>query len=189
MAHATEEHTLNRHQLAGRQSCARQGGFTLVEVSVSMVMLSAALGLMVSSVLSLTHARRMAVERQAVATTMTRALETLQALGPTDAYLTYEGIPADSGPGAPFVVPGLQGPNGAVVIDIAFLTDELANEPSLGLPRDLDGDGAASNGDVGKLDANGKLIATILPARLSATWRSLTGDLRTITWATVITDT
>lgn len=162
--------------------------FTLAEVAVSMGVLAVALTVLLQATVSLAHSRQISTERHRAATTLSRAVETLQSLGPHDAIVQY----GSAGVGLPFAADGLSAavpdathPN----VEIEFFVDETEDEPSLGLPRDLDGDGEISNSDVAQLGADGNVVATILPVRLSLRWRSKDGAMRTQVWTAVITET
>lgn len=153
-----------------------------------MGVLAVALFVLLQSTVSLAHARQVSAEKHRAATALSRAVETLQSLGPDDALAAY----GPTGLGAPFlasglspVAPGAEAPS----VAIEFFTDETAVEPSLGLPRDLDGDGTIDNLDVSVIGPNGQALATILPTRLSVTWRSKDGATRTSVWTAVITRT
>jgi prepilin-type N-terminal cleavage/methylation domain-containing protein len=182
-------------QLPAKRTPAMRG-FTLVEVTVALALLATALTLLVSSMLSLTHARQVSQERHQVTTAMSRAVETLQALGPTGALVAYAPAPggepfpaAGSGSGAPFFVPTVQGDDGQPLsIEIEFELDETTNDPAIGLPRDLDADGSISNGNVGELGPDGEILASILPLRLRADWRSFDGRIRSLSWTAVIVE-
>lgn len=162
--------------------------FTLAEVAVSMGVLAVALTVLLQATVSLAFSRQVSTERHRAATTLSRAVETLQSLGPHEAILQYGSL----GVGTPFVADGLSAPITGVAhpnVEIEFFVDETEDEPSLGLPRDLDGDGEVSNSDVTQLGTDGNVVATILPVRLSLRWRSKDGATRTQVWTAVITET
>ncbi len=153
---------------------------------MSFAILATALAVLLQGLLTLTHARQSAAERHRVATALSRAFETLEAMGPTGSYESYKPDAA----GEPFLVPSIQDQAGhPVAVGIQFFVDETANSPELGLPRDLDGDGAISNADVGVLGADGKIAATMLPVKLTVSWRSFDGSSRSLEWTGVITST
>lgn len=163
-------------------------GLALAEVTVSMGVLAIAMSILLQATVSLAHARQISAEKHRAATALSRAVETLQSLGPDDALATY----GPAGAGEAFVASGLSAidaPGAAPSVAIEFFVDETVDEPTLGLPRDLDGDGAIANTDVSTLGANGEAVATILPTRLSVTWRSKDGATRTVTWSAMITRT
>jgi hypothetical protein len=119
---------------------------------------------------------------------MARAIETLEALGPTEAWNRYG---AAGAAGEAFVVEGVQSPvqgAGDAQLAIAFVTNETADDAELGLPRDLDGDGAIGTTDVTPLGGDGKILATILPVRVTASWKGGNGAVRTLTWTAVIVE-
>lgn len=186
----------NRNGVPGQTSPRqRQSGFSLLEVMISLTIIAIALALLVSSMLALTHSRRQSNERHQVATVMSRALETLESMGPTNAYTGYapapDGTPFPSdgaGNADSFDIDGLQGIAAGIgaTIQVSFVVDETENDPELGLPRDLDGDGEINNTNVAALDDDGEVQATILPVRLSANWRSFNGQNRTLTWSAMI---
>jgi hypothetical protein len=98
---------------------------------------------------------------------------------------TVKELPIFYGPGSfgeTFDIPGLDpvpgdpvGQVGRVVI----YTDETAVVPELGLPRDLDGDGAVGDTDV----TDGRMI--LVPAQVTARWRGVNG-VREITFSTLL---
>lgn len=177
------------------RATVRRRGFTLVEVTMSLAVVAVALGLLVSSMLALTHARRQSNERNEVATVMSRALETLESLGPTGAFAAYapapDGAPfpaAGAGAGEPFSIAALQAPDGGgpATVEIEFIVDETELDATLGLPRDLDGDGEIGNPNVTQLGEDGEVLATMLPVRLRASWRGFSGQPRSLTWSAMI---
>lgn len=80
--------------------------------------------------------------------------------------------------GGTFEVRGLEPVTGAPAVGtITFITDETATDAALsttlGMPRDLDGDGATTNADV-------STTARILPVVLTLRWRSM-ADVNEVT--------
>lgn len=94
------------------------------------------------------------------------ALEQLRALGPDEVCARA--------PWAAFAVPALSGGGGAIFVH----TNELEVDAALGLPRDLDGDGAVTNPDV-------SAAAALLPVEVVVTWQGRAGT-RTLRLATLM---
>jgi len=77
--------------------------------------------------------------------------------------------------GNTFDIPGLTPQEGQVTVGtITVIVDESKSDADLGLelgmPRDLDGDGAADNADV-------SMTARILPVLVTARWHGVSGDV------------
>ena len=142
----------------------REQGFALLEVMVAiMVMLVALLGL--SSLLVWNSRSQETVEQEAIVTNVLRSVaERVRGAPFTACAATYQDFA--------FGIDELDG-DGTITV---FLdeTDNSSDALSLGLPRDLDGDGAASNTDVSGSYA-------LLPVKISVSWpgrdRTETQDL------------
>lgn len=155
--------------------------------------------LVISKSIHKNDATRVAVQQEMAATaTLANAAGALRAHGLTASFQSYRpngsGLPfpaAGSGPGPHFVAPGLRDasdPDQAAEVSIRFFTDETADLPELGLPRDLDGDGVASNVDTGRVDDHGRIMATTLPYALTLSFRGAGGEARTVTWNGVLSN-
>lgn len=142
---------------------------------------------------------RVSVQQEMAATaTLANAAGALRAHGITASFQSYRpngaGLPfpaAGSGPGPHFIAPGLRDasdPDHPAEVSIRFFTDETAELPELGFPRDLDGDGAATNVDAGRVDDRGRLMATTLPYALTLRFRGAGGEARTVTWNGILSD-
>lgn len=180
------------------RTCAAIRGTTLIEGLFAASM--AVTGLLVlSSSLGRTDVGRLAVQQEMTATaTLSKAAGTLRAHGITASFKSYSpnraGLPFPSdgsGPGPHIVAPGLvdvTDPTRPAEVSIRFFTDETADRPELGLPRDLDGDGLASNADISRAGQNGRLMATTLPYALTLRFRGARGEPRSVVWNGVLSD-
>jgi type II secretory pathway pseudopilin PulG len=192
--------TFHRHALVSRKR--RRGsatrGFTLIETLFATTMVLTGL-LIIATSLTRSKLTRVEAEQDMSATaTLSEAAGALRARGITSSWQSYfpsiGGAPfpaAGSGPGPHFLAPGLNDavdPKKPAEVAIRFFTDETADLPEFGLPRDLDGDGAASNANTAQLGSGGQLMATILPYALSITFRGPGGGTRTVTWQGVLTN-
>src|SRR5262249_3081176 len=190
-----------KEQASGASPCGRvgrdAGGFTLIETLVAATIVLTGLFTMASSIVRSKMTRLEAEQQITANAALRRTAATLHALGRTSAYQTYApshcGAPfpaKGSGPGAQFLANGLadaSNPASAASVEIQFFTNETANVPQLGLPRDLDGDGVVDNADTSALGADGLLVATTLPYLLSITYRGPGGGATTSTCRGVLT--
>jgi type II secretory pathway pseudopilin PulG len=180
-----------------RRRAARRG-FTLIEAlfAASMVLIGL---LVIATSLTRSKLTRIEAEQDMSATaTLSQAAGTLRARGITGSWQSFfpngAGAPfpaAGSGPGPHFTAAGLADaadPKKSAEVSIQFFTDETADLPEFGLPRDLDGDGAATNVNTSQLGASGQVMATILPYALSLTFRGPGGGSRTVVWQGVLTN-
>lgn len=182
-----------------RRSSRSTGGFSLIEVLITAGVLGTALMVFGSSMLRANISRQQALEDEDAATALKQSFDMLTTLGPTNAFQGYapnavgEPFPAPgSGAGAPFFSLGLQDPLNPGVqaqATVQFFTDETQVLPQFGMPRDLDGDGLATNVDVSILGADGEILADLLPVQVTITWRSAQGALLTRTWPWIISKT
>lgn len=178
--------------------CASIRGHTLVEGLFAATMAVAGV-FVISSSLERTDVARVAVQQEMTATaTLSKAAGALRAHGITASFRSYSPSPAGnpfpaagSGPGPHIVAPGLvdaADPNRPAEVSIRFFTDETADLPELGLPRDLDGDGFVSNADISRSGGNGRLMATTLPYALTLRFRGAGGEARSVTWNGILSD-
>lgn len=169
----------------GRRVGAR-AGMTLVELSVSVVVLVVAVGSTlgaISSFAGLEHANR----ETAVAVMAARGtLEALQAEAFGDVFARFNADPGDdplgpgTGPGPGFAVPGLEpwaGDADGLVGEILFptpagapgsLREDLV-DADFGMPRDLDADGLSD-----ALEHADDHV--VLPVRVRVAWRGTSGE-------------
>lgn len=173
------------HSVAIRKSARR--GFTIIEVTISILVLTVA-AYILSSTIGATLAHTVAKREQATA--VEAAMNTLEALRAApfiDVFALYDSNAANdplgpgTAPGPTFAVPGLEPivePGGAVrPIGRIILPEtrgqlrEDADEPDLGLPRDLNGDLI-----VDSLDHVGDYL--LLPAIVRIEWSGRHGARR-----------
>ena len=158
-------------------------GFSIVEVVVATAVLAIGM-LALTSTTWRVHALTASNEDRRLAQNDLRAI-TEQIMSLSEAALedpdTWAGTAtaafAPGGtPGNTFDIPGLERvPGKPAVGTIRLVTDETVTDAQLGLtlgmPRDLDGDGVASNTNVGA-------TARLLPVILDLSWASGTGSRR-----------
>ncbi|HKX46829.1 MAG TPA: type II secretion system protein [Planctomycetota bacterium] len=140
---------------------ARRAGFTLVELMVVLVILSLAVGMLSGTMASTTRLAPVQREEALASEAARFQLETLRLVAVADLYALYNAAPGDdpggagTAPGSHFDVAGLTAqpgdPDGRVG-RLRFPGDgvelrEDGEDVFLGLPRDLDGDGAVDDGD------------------------------------------
>ena len=129
---------IHRHDFP-QKSPKRNEGFTFVELTVAIsFMIIAFAGF---TIVLIQNEKTLEANAQQVTVNngFRMVCESIRGTNFTDVVTTHQG--------AQVVLPGLT--NGAITVTI--LTDETANDSlaaELGLPRDLDGDGVASNANV-----------------------------------------
>lgn len=174
-----ESRTLRRVRSGG----GSRAGFTLVEIGLAMTVLVVALMAMSASTLQ-THSLRRQNRERAVAQNAVRQIsEQIHSIADRirreetnwSQELVAE-LSAGGGLGNTFAIEGLTASPGEVSVGtITMFLDETASDADLnvelGMPRDLDGDGAVSNSDVTG-------TATILPILVTARWTGVSGDVR-----------
>ena len=160
-------------------------GFTLVEVSLSMVVLMVGVLAITSTTLRIDALRRQSHESATAHLALRQVAETLQShaaiarsQSDEDNTNTFSEIflslaTAEFGSG--FSVPGLTAlPGAGEVGSIELVTSELRTDNNLGvemgMPRDLNGDGDMIDLDVGE-------DARLLPAVVRLSWRGPNGDM------------
>lgn len=142
-------------------------GFTLLEVVLAGVILVVSLGGMLASVLSSDRLQQASAERSLAVRAAESRLEALQGADFETLFATWQGTTFD--------VPGLSPQEGQVAVGtIEFPTvggelREDADDPGLGMPRDLNGDGRV-DGD----DRAGDY--RLLPVRVRVAWRGAAGE-------------
>ncbi len=178
---------------------ASRKGMTLIEVLVAFAMLSLALLGFVKVILCSTTTTDAQHETMTAKEAARQAIETLQAASFSDVFALYNDDPNDdpggagTAPGSALEVTGLNAPAGAAngaVGQILFPTvDDPAEglqlredvvDDSLGMPRDLDGDG-----QVDDVDHAGDY--QLLPVRIRLQWTGRAG-LSTIEIKTLLAD-
>jgi len=167
---------------SGRLQARRAtGGFSLLEVTLSITVLLVALLAATASTLKMAGLRRVNRERMLAQNAVRAVSERLQSLadrattdpaGWTTAVL--DGVAAGGEIGTTFDVRELTARDGAASVGtIQIVTDETITDAALGtqlgLPRDLDGDGAAGSSDVSN-------TARLLPVVVRAQWRGSSGN-------------
>lgn len=156
----------------------RQGGYSFVEVVVAVAIL--AIGMLSQASLTVTHVGQSALNKASrlAIDGIHNQIEDLKNHAFADVFKDYQGTPLQH-----FAVPGLEpqdsDPDGAVgeiifptasdpLVGNLVLREDLAR-PELGLPRDLDGDGA--------IDSTPKNATyQLLPVMIELRWKSPVGD-------------
>lgn len=169
---------------ASRRGCARSG-FTMLEVSLALTLLVVALVATSASNMRMQALRRSNHDRVMAQNAVQAISERIQAIaragtsaaGGFGTHVTAA-LAAGGELGSAFDVTGLTPLSGqARVGTIRVITDETATDAGLGcelgLPRDLNGDGDAGDGDV---SAN----AHILPVVVTLRWHGQSGDQRIV---------
>jgi len=147
-----------------------RSGFTLVDVALASTILIVAAGGLIGTVLSTSRLAR-TTEESSDAYEAARAItETIYATDATDVFATFTAA-------SNFAVPGLNIQDGdadGFVGQIVFPTiggqlREDSTDGSLGMPRDLNGDGV-----IDALDHSGDYV--ILPLTIRMQWQGVSGD-------------
>lgn len=156
-------------------------GFTMIEVSLALTVLVVALVATTASNLRMQSLRRSNHDRVIAQNAVQAITERIQAIGragshdPAGFAVHVTTALANGGElGALFDVPGLTPTQGSTRAgSIQVLTNETSTDAALGvqlgMPRDLNGDGDAADGDV---SAN----AHVLPVVVSVRWHGSSGD-------------
>jgi len=162
------------------RATSRRCGFTLIEVTIVIAILSVAVGLFAQTMVASARLDPVSEETRLAAEAARMELEDMRALDFAQIFASYNANPADdpagpgSAPGTWFAVPGLLPPPGSPAVGkVVFPTvggalSESVVDETLGMPHDLDGDGAIDNAD----HANN---AIILPVRIELEWASKSG--------------
>lgn len=161
---------------------ARRSGYTLLELMIALVVFTIAIG-GISSSLASTSALSRATEERGIA--LDAALSTMEALRaevPGEVYVRYNETVLDDldgiSPGRFFAVPDLvlrpgdpDGFAGEIIFPgdgTQLIEDGIVDDDELGMPRDLNGDGA--------MDAiDHSTDYTILPVRIRVEWSGVRG--------------
>jgi hypothetical protein len=153
-----------------RGSDGKKSGFTLLDVSFAVALLVVALMALSATAMRLQGLNRASQERTAAQNAVRAKVEEIQSIshaGVTDPLGWPAHVLGALHTGAHFDVKGLSIPDGATSTGIVIVvTDETATDASLGaqlgMPRDLDGDGLVSSGDV---SAHARLLPVIVRVR------------------------
>jgi len=176
----------------GRPADRARRGFTLIELVLAVTVFVIGFGAIVSTMVTTSVLNESNREHAVALEAAESALDALRAETFEEAFARFNATPGDdpadgSSPGNVFDVPGL-GPQAidpdGIVGEITFPGDgvalrENAADRSLGMPRDLDGDGDV---DASDCSTNYRL----LPVRVRVRWAGRDGN-RSIELETVLT--
>ena len=159
-----------------RSTCGKNGGFTLLDVSVAVALLVVALMALSATAFRLQGLNRANQERTQAQNALRTKVEEIQSIahaGLTDPLGWTAHVLGALHASAHFDVHGLTVPEGATSVGMVIaVTDETASDASLGvqlgMPRDLDGDGLVSSSDV-------SLHARLLPVIVRLRWLGARG--------------
>ncbi len=148
----------------------KEKGFTIIEVIIALGVFAIVFLALMSTLSTSAKLDAITRERSLVANGLRRAIETMRAYDFGDLYENFKpgGLYGDE-----FAIEGISTSPDDYVAQIVFFVDETDTSTDaiqLGLPRDLDGDGSATNTDVA---TGGDYI--LLPVKLSASWEGMTG--------------
>ncbi len=135
----------------------KQKGFTLVEVMVTVTIMSVGILGLLQTLLLTTRLNTFSKEKTIAMEAAREKLEELRVYKFQEIYRAFNSDPSDdpdgpgTGPGPNFEVQGLNvrsdDPDG-VTGRIAFPERETTVDPELGMPRDLNGDGLITDDDI-----------------------------------------
>ena len=168
---------------SSRANKRRQAGLTLVEMSVSLVVLTIAINMTLGAITSFAGLEEANQQKTDAYLAARRMVETLQAAQFGDVLSLYDENPVNDPagivvPGPGFAVPSLDAVEGdpdglagrvLLPLDAAGQLREDQIDASFGGPRDLNADGIQD-----ALDHSNDYI--ILPVRVRIEWRSRSGD-------------
>ncbi len=169
------------------------GGFTLVEIVVVLAILTVGLGFMVQTISAVNRLAPVNRESARAVDAARAMVEEMRAANFVDAFAMYNADPADdpagagTAPGMGFVAFGLgvrtNDVDGRVgSIEYPTIGDEVREDvvdASLGMPRDLNGDGV-----IDALDHSGDY--EILPFRVRLDWTGATGARSLVVHTSVV---
>ena len=139
-----------------RGAALRRDGFSLVELSVAISIVSVSLLGLGAVFISSQRSYETGLEEAIITHAFRRTIEQIRGEAFSEAAILYDGYQ--------FQVPEIDG-----IGTVKIVVDETAQVPELGLPRDLDGDGAIGNRDViGSYN--------LLPIIVQISWLSTQGD-------------
>lgn len=170
---------MNRYSPSFRAASRGPRGFTLVSVLIAASILTISLGGLVSALLHSGRLARSNRETTRAAQLARHVLETMRSYPSEDIYALYNGAPSDDPDGAG-TAPGASFPlstdGGDVYVQIEFPEGSTAGElredvtdAALGLPHDLNGDGAIDS-------LNHATDYLLLPVRVRVIWTGVTGS-------------
>jgi hypothetical protein len=171
------------HGRRGRGPRAARGGFTLLEIAITIVILILAIASTSAATISLTAMRRLNRERSVAHNAASGLAERVLAIGRSEigmpgswARNVVETLCSPGSVGTAFDVGELEPLDGlAHVGSITFITDETRTDADLGvqlgMPRDLDG-----NGFVDGTNVLG--TARLLPVVIELRWQGIRGEQR-----------
>lgn len=181
---------------AHRRSNASRAGLSLVEVMVSLLVVTVATYILTYTIMASVAHSDTKREKNLAVEAASNLVERLRACPPQDVFALYNTVPTDdpygpgTGPGDTFDVPGLDPqldtrgnplPIGQVLMPGAGATlKETAIDASFGMPRDLDGSMFIEDRDCAD-------TYIFLPVIVRVQWRGRLGDRRTEI-ATVVVD-
>ena len=148
--------------------CQKNSGMTLIEIVVAMAVLATILCALVSVLMSASKLDTLTRERGAAANAVVKMAELMRNRNFANVYDDYS---PGGFTGNTFSVHDLQGDFDPPVGTITFFVDETDTSTDgkmLGLPMDLDGDGAVNTVDV-------SASHVLLPIKLNITWHGATG--------------
>ncbi len=160
---------------------AGRGGFTLLEVLITVAVLMVGLLAMTSTSVVVNSLRRSASDRSrahAAVQAISQDLLSVARVSSEDPALwagqILQAYGPDGSPGNELPITGLDPWTGSDhIATVTIITDETVTDSAIGtdigMPRDLDGDGLASNSDV-----TGN--ASLLPAIVDVRWRHGGGE-------------
>jgi prepilin-type N-terminal cleavage/methylation domain-containing protein len=196
MKHMADANRLQPESIVNTLPRKREG-FTLVEIAMASAVLTIAAGGLMSSIVASMALTRVNNETALAQTYARRAIENMQGVDFADVFATFNNDPDDdpggagTAAGANFQAFGLEpmaadadGRPGqisfpAIVVGGVEQLREDVDDPALGMPRDLNGDGHTDALDHA---ANYR----VLPVRVRVQWRGAAGP-RTITVETLLT--
>jgi len=162
--------------MRGTRLRAGEAGYTLLELMIALIVLTIAVGAISTSMASTSSLSRATEQRSIALDAALSVMEAIRATDPQEVFVRYNQTTVDdpalgASPGRYFAVPGLtlrRGDPDGFVGEIVLPGDgfqllEGGNDLELGLPRDLNADGA-----IDALDHS--LDYTILPVRVRIEW-------------------
>ena len=166
----------------------RRGGFSLLELMIALTVLVVSLGAAVSAVVETASLRMTTRETRLALDAAMSVLEGLRAADFADVFTLYNADPTDDplggAPGSGFAVRGLSPEDGdvdglpgeVVFPGGGFQLIENVVIPALGMPRDLNLDGAVDG-------ANHAPDAVLIPVMVRVRWQGTTGarEVRLVT--------
>ena len=197
MKHMADANRLQPESIDNALSKKRKG-FTLVEIAMAAAVLTIAAGGLMSSIVASMALTRVNNETALAQSYARRAIENMQGVDFADVFRTFNADPDDdpagvgTAPGANFAAFGLEplaadadGRPGqitfpSIVVGGVEQLRENIDDPALGMPRDLNGDGHPPDA------LNHAADYRVLPVRVRVQWRGAAGP-RTITIETLLT--